>query len=56
MKNYKTTIAGAIAAVAVAITTVVQQGALLTDWKTWIAPAAIALMGYLAGDKPEAKK
>jgi hypothetical protein len=55
MKNWKTTVAGAIAAVAVAITTVVQQGASLADWKTWITPVAIALLGYLAGDKTPKK-
>ena len=55
MKNWKTTIAGAIAAVAAAVTLVVQQGASLSDWKTYIAPAAIALLGYLAGDKTPKK-
>lgn len=51
MKNWKTTLAGAVAAVAAVITSVVQEGASLTDWKTWIVPAALALLGYLAGDK-----
>jgi hypothetical protein len=51
VKNWKTTLAGALAAVATAITLVVQQGASLTDWKTYIVPAAMALLGFLSGDK-----
>jgi hypothetical protein len=47
----KTTIIGAIAAAAAAIQAIVQQGAKIEDWKTWILPAAIALLGYVAKDE-----
>ena len=50
IKDPKTTIIGALAAVACAINLVVQQGASVTDWKTWIMPATLALLGVLAKD------
>lgn len=49
-KDPKTTIIGALAAIACAINLVVQQGASITDWKTWIMPATLALLGFLAKD------
>lgn len=55
-RNWKTTTAGAVAAAAAVITSVVQEGASLSDWKTWIVPAALALLGYLAGDRNAPKK
>lgn len=45
-----TTILGLLAAVAATIQSTVQQGHMLTDWKTWILPAALAALGYLAND------
>lgn len=48
--NWKTTAAGALAAAATAITLIVQQGHSVTDWKTWILPAAMAMLGYVAKD------
>ena len=45
-----TTILGLLAAVAATIQVTVQQGHLLTDWKTWILPAALAALGFLAND------
>ena len=45
VKNWKTTIAGAILAGLLAI-----QNEDLTDWKAWILPAAIAVLGFLARD------
>ena len=50
MKNWKTTLAGALAAAGAAIMLIIQQGHDITDWKTWILPAALALLGYLAKD------
>lgn len=50
MKNIKTTLAGALLATACAINLVVQQGASIEDWKTWIMPASLALLGYMAKD------
>lgn len=49
--NWKTTLAGALGAAAVVIRDVVGAGASPADWKTWLLPAAIALLGYLANDK-----
>lgn len=46
----KTTILGLLCAAAAAIQSVVQQGHDITDWKTWILPVALALLGYLAKD------
>ena len=50
LKDPQTTIIGALAAVACAINLVVQQGASVEDWKTWIMPATLALLGFLAKD------
>jgi hypothetical protein len=46
----KTTIIGLLAAAAAAIQNSVQNGAQLTDWKTWILPVALAVLGYVAKD------
>lgn len=51
----KTTIIGVLAAVAATVQSVVQQGALITDWKTWVLPAALAALGYLAKDTNKAQ-
>lgn len=50
IKDPKTTIIGAFTAVACAVTLVVQQGASIEDWKTWILPATLALLGFLSKD------
>jgi len=46
----KTTILGLLAAAAAAIQTTVQDGNSLIDWKTWILPVSLAVLGYLAND------
>lgn len=46
----KTTIIGLLAAAAAAIQNTVQNGAELSDWKTWVLPAALAALGFLAKD------
>lgn len=46
----KTTILGLLAATATVIQTHVQMGHDLTDWKTWILPAALAALGFLSKD------
>lgn len=46
----KTTIFGALAAAAAAVQLIVQQGAKIEDWKTWLLPATLALLGYFAKD------
>jgi len=46
----KTTVIGLLAAAASAIQATVQNGASLADWKTWILPATLAILGYLAKD------
>lgn len=49
----KTTIIGLLAAVASSIQGIVQQGNSVEDWKTWILPVTLAILGYLAKDTPE---
>lgn len=51
----KTTIIGLLAAIAAAVQIVVQQGGSLTDWKTWVLPASLAALGYLAKDSTSPK-
>ena len=46
----KTTLIGLLAAAAAAIQTTVQDGHSLDDWKTWILPVSLAVLGYLAKD------
>jgi len=46
----KTTIIGVAAAVAAAIQAIVQQGAKIEDWKTWLLPATLAALGFLSKD------
>lgn len=46
----KTTLIGLLAAAASAIQTTVQDGNSLVDWKTWILPVSLAILGYLAND------
>ena len=52
----KTTILGLLCAAAAAIQSVVQQGNSIEDWKTWILPVALAILGFLAKDSTHAKK
>jgi len=51
----KTTILGLLAAVAATIQTTVQQGHSLADWKTWILPVSLAVLGYLSKDATPTK-
>ena len=46
----KTTLLGLTSAFAAALQTSVQGGASLLDWKSWIFPVTIALLGYHAKD------
>jgi hypothetical protein len=46
----KTTLIGLLAAAAAAIQTTVQDGHSLDDWKTWILPVSLAILGYLSSD------
>jgi hypothetical protein len=46
----KTTILGLLCAAAAAIQTTVQDGNSLDDWKTWILPVSLAILGYLSSD------
>jgi hypothetical protein len=46
----KTTLIGLLAAAAAAIQTTVQDGNSIVDWKTWILPVSLAILGYLAKD------
>jgi len=48
----KTTLIGLFAAAAAAIQTTVQDGNSLLDWKTWILPVSLAILGYLSNDTP----
>ncbi len=49
MKDWKTTIAGAVLAAVVAVQPIVESGNI--DWKDLAFAALIAAFGYLAGDK-----
>lgn len=51
----KTTILGLLCAAAAAIQGIVQQGHDITDWKTWILPVSLAILGYLAKDATPSK-
>ena len=46
----KTTLAGIAAAALYALQDILQRGAKIEDWKTWIVPVALAALGYLAKD------
>lgn len=45
MKNWKTTVCGLVAAIALAL-----QAADLTDWKTILGIVSVAAIGYFAKD------
>ena len=48
--DMKTTLIGIAAAAAAALQGIVQQGHAIEDWKTWVLPVALAVLGYLAKD------
>lgn len=50
MKNWKTTLLGAVAAATVAISTYASNGGDLADWKLWVGTIVTALFGYFAKD------
>lgn len=50
LKNWKTTILGAVFAALVAAQTFTSAGGDLTDWKQWLIPVLIALIGGLLPD------
>lgn len=49
MKNWKTTIVGALMAVVIAVQPIISTGAI--DWKAVGLAALVALFGYLVKDK-----
>lgn len=49
MKNWKTTILGALAAIIIAIQPLIETGEI--NWKSVVIAAAIAALGYFAKDK-----
>ena len=49
LKNWKTTIAGAILA-GVDVLAKVSSGETLDDWRNWILPVALAVIGFLSRD------
>ena len=51
----RTTVLGLLAATASTIQTSVQAGHSLTDWKSWILPVLLALLGYSAKDSDKGK-
>ena len=51
----KTTIAGLLLAGVSVLQSTLQAGNKIEDWKTWIVPVALALLGYLAKDSPAKK-
>lgn len=50
MKNWKTTVIGALLAAVMAVATYQANGGDLADWKLWVLPALIAGLGWLAKD------
>lgn len=48
--NWKTTLLGAVFAALVAVQTFTSTGGDLTDWKQWLIPVLIALIGGLMPD------
>ena len=50
IKNYNTTIAGLIGAGLLALVAQLEGGCLVTDWKCWVTPVIIAVLGFLARD------
>lgn len=49
VKNWKTTVAGALLAGLTALAEL-QSGADFGDWKAWIIPVGMAVIGFLARD------
>lgn len=50
MRNYRTTLVGAALAGLSFLAIYQQNGGDLSDWKQWLIPAAIAILGYIAKD------
>lgn len=50
MRNYRTTLVGAALAGLSFLAIFQQNGGNLADWKQWLIPAAIAVLGYVAKD------
>jgi hypothetical protein len=50
MKNYKTTLIGAVLAACTALAIYQGNGGDLGDWKQWLIPTLIAGLGYVAKD------
>ena len=49
MKNWKTTVLGALLAIVIAVAPIIQTGVI--DWKAVGIAALVALIGYFAKDK-----
>jgi hypothetical protein len=50
IKNWKTTLLGAVGAALTAVTIYVQNGGDLADWKLYAIPALVAAFGYVSKD------
>ena len=50
MKNWKTTLLGAVGSAISAITLYAQSGGDLGDWKLYVVPAVIAAFGFVSKD------
>jgi len=50
MKNWRTTLIGAITAAVSAVIVYVQSGGDLTDWKLYVIPSLLAAWGYYTKD------
>jgi hypothetical protein len=50
MRNWKTTLIGAVGAALTAVTLYVQNGGNLSDWKLYAIPALIAAFGFVSKD------
>ena len=50
MKNYRTTIIGALLAGLSFLAIYQQNGGSLSNWQQWLIPALIAVLGYVAKD------
>jgi hypothetical protein len=50
IKNWKTTLLGAVGAALTAVTIYAKSGGDLADWKLYVIPALIAAFGYVSKD------
>ena len=55
MKDWKTTAVGASLAGFVAVDIYQKSGGSLDDWKAWVVPFLIAILGFVSRDKTPAQ-